>query len=343
MILQSECKYIFITGNSRSGTTMMSRILGNSEKVFAFHEIHFFGNIIGGGKEFEKISRESAIELFAILISAERDGVFKRRNPSKYLNEAHFFFSEIKEITFTNIEIYKLFLNYITGINQKKIPCEQTPYYVFYVEEILRYFPSARFINLIRDPRDILLSQKRRWKRRYLGAGYVPFRETIRTWINYHPVTISKLWNASLASSLRFNNETFLNIYFEDLIIQPEKTMHTVCRFLNITFQDKMLNIPVVGSSSESDIDVLSGIDKAKLSRWKNGGLNETEIWICQKITKYYIQSNGYQLTLCKPNIALLLFYCLIFPVKLFMAFILNLHRFKNLRSLVKRRIKLKS
>lgn len=33
---------IFIVGNSRSGTTMMGRILGNHTDVFTFHELHFF-------------------------------------------------------------------------------------------------------------------------------------------------------------------------------------------------------------------------------------------------------------------------------------------------------------
>ncbi|MFI5135892.1 MAG: sulfotransferase, partial [Chitinophagales bacterium] len=34
--------FIFVVGNSRSGTKMMGRILGNHEKVHAFPEMHFF-------------------------------------------------------------------------------------------------------------------------------------------------------------------------------------------------------------------------------------------------------------------------------------------------------------
>lgn len=91
-MLQSDPEYIFITGNSRSGTTMMSRILGISKEVFAFHEIHFFGNIIGAGKEFELITKNNAIDLFAKLISAERDGVFKKETRVNTLMKPNYFF-----------------------------------------------------------------------------------------------------------------------------------------------------------------------------------------------------------------------------------------------------------
>jgi len=39
-------KKIFIVGNSRSGTTMLARILGNHDNVFTFHEIHFFEQLV---------------------------------------------------------------------------------------------------------------------------------------------------------------------------------------------------------------------------------------------------------------------------------------------------------
>ena len=39
---QTNFPMIFIVGNSRSGTTMMGRILGNNPNVFTFHELHFF-------------------------------------------------------------------------------------------------------------------------------------------------------------------------------------------------------------------------------------------------------------------------------------------------------------
>ena len=39
-------KIIFVIGNSRSGTTMLSRILNNHTKIRSFNELHFFNDII---------------------------------------------------------------------------------------------------------------------------------------------------------------------------------------------------------------------------------------------------------------------------------------------------------
>ena len=41
----SKTKQIFIVGSSRSGTTMMGRVLGNHPSVFTFKELHFFGTL----------------------------------------------------------------------------------------------------------------------------------------------------------------------------------------------------------------------------------------------------------------------------------------------------------
>ena len=43
----SSAKQIFIVGSSRSGTTMMGRIINNNEDVFTFNELHFFSRISG--------------------------------------------------------------------------------------------------------------------------------------------------------------------------------------------------------------------------------------------------------------------------------------------------------
>ena len=90
------------------------------------------------------------------------------------------------------MDIYKLFLNTITKENKAFISCEQTPKNLYYIEEILKYFPDAFIINLVRDQRDVLLSQKNKWRRKFLGANQIPFFEALRSYINYHPILIAK-------------------------------------------------------------------------------------------------------------------------------------------------------
>ena len=211
---------------------------------------------------------------------------------------------------------------------------------MFYIKEILDRFPEAKVINMVRDPRDVLLSQKNKWKRRYFGASGIPFREAIRSYFNYHPITISKIWNTSIRHARKFKNHERLRIIkFEDLLLRPKNTIKELCLFLNINFDDEMLNIPNIGSSTNIDIDSIDGLDKSKIGKWKEGGLSISEIYICQKMCYKYINLYKYESRFFSmmPIFTIVSFFT--FPIKLIISFILNLHRIKNFKELIQKRI----
>ena len=106
----------------------------------------------------------------------------------------------------------------------------------------------------MRDPRAILLSQKNKWNRRNLGADYMTKKEAFRLRINYHPITLSKLWNAAINASNLFKNDVrLISVRFEDLLNQPEQTLQTICKHIEVDFDANMLNITQESSSIEKD------------------------------------------------------------------------------------------
>ena len=174
-------------------------------------------------------------------------GIFNQNNPQQ--------FDEISEKIIAKrdlyaLEIFKIFLSHVSSKNQCKISCDHTPRNVFYVQEILKNFPEAKIINLVRDPRDILLSQKKKWKRRYFGASEIPLKESIRSFFNYHPITISKIWNAAINTIKDNEDSRIKTIFFENFITNPEKIMKDICQFLEIGFDSNMLKVPNIGSST---------------------------------------------------------------------------------------------
>ena len=91
-------------------------------------------------------------------------------------------------------------------------------------------------------------------------------------------------------------------------------------------------------SSIEQDSKQI-GFKKERADNWKNGGLNKTEIWICQKMCchkfgKTTINQKKYSL------IFLLIYYTLSFPVKIILALTMNLNRMKNIAETLKKRMK---
>jgi len=332
---------IFITGNSRSGTTVMMRIMDNHSQIHAINEPHFFEKMWSKSDESKFIDSAKAELLLARLFSGQREGFFEKAEKHR-----HKFHVEIQALIgdlgkdYTRLDIFSRFLHYETGKNGKRLPCEKTPQNVFYIQEILENFPNARIINMVRDPRGVMLSQKRKWKRRQLGANFITRREVVRLRINYHPITISKLWNAALDAAKAFSSEKrVLDLKFEDLVKSPEETVKRLCKFLNLPFESGMLLVPHAGSSSVADQQNELGIRIAKPQSWIEKGLTRTEISVCQDICAEYMLRYGYQPIQVKSNVLELAGQYAFFPFKLGLALLINLNRMRNLADSLKRRL----
>ena len=337
----SKDRIIFVVGNSRSGTTLMGRILGNHDNVFTFNELHFFEQMWSRGDRVSLLSRSECLNTLSRLICAQRDGYFAQcsKRYSSYLDEAGAI-AGTAQTEIAPLEALRMFMTYEAARNGKSIPCEQTPRNVFYLKEILEFFPGARIVNMVRDPRDVLLSQKRRWKRPFLSGQKVPRSQAIRYWVNYHPITISKLWNSSVkAADSHAGDERVYTLRFEDLLDNPACHVERLCDFIGIRYDESMLQVPQIGSSSSYDDPETKGIDSEKTGFWRGGGLNSSELYISERITAAYMSKHGYERSVRSANPFGLIFYLVSFPFKLAAAFLLSLKRMKNIREAIKRRL----
>lgn len=315
---------------------MMGRILNNHSSIFTFKELHFFGQLWSSKDQSNILSASEGVRLLSRLFCIQEFGIFNQDNPQQFDKISE---KIILKRKLNALEIYKIFLAQISSKNQCKISCDQTPGNVFYFQEILNNFPEAKIINLVRDPRDVLLSQKNKWKRRYFGASGIPKKESIRSYFNYHPITISKIWNTAI-NAVKDNKDSRLKtIYFENFIKYPEKNMKDICQFLEVEFDSNMLKIPNIGSSNGVDDNNKIGIDKTKFGKWKYGGLSSSELYICQKMCSENMNDLGYECEIFKHPPILVIYSLITFPIKLFISFILNLKRIKNFKDLINKRI----
>jgi Sulfotransferase family len=105
---------------------------------------------------------------------------------------------------------------------------DKSPSYIDHVPTILRTYPKARFIHIIRDARDYALSIHKAWRKNMLRAA--------------------QRWNDGIAAArLDFvsNQALVLEIRYEDLLAQPEQTLHLCCEFLGVSFDPAMLKMQV--------------------------------------------------------------------------------------------------
>ena len=84
-----------------------------------------------------------------------------------------------------------------------------------------------------------------------------------------------------------------------------------------------MLLVPLVGSSTENELTSRLFLDKSKIFKWKKGGLNSSEIFLSQLISKEFMMKFNYQTAKFKSFPLLLIFYFLTLPIKLSLSLIL--------------------
>jgi len=331
---------IFVVGYSRSGTTMLGRMLGLHSKVHTFGELHFFEQLVGID-EFSKNepwTQEKALAVTEMLLTRSRDGFFAPHVQGKYKSDALKIMQTAKSLA--PKEIY---LSFLTSEAQRYggvIACEQTPRYLFVVNEILKTFPNARVINMIRDPRDVVISQKSKWKRRFLGGSGIPMREAIRAWCNFHPWLVSRLWLSSVNYSNSIEDARFMSVKFEDLLSDAKKEMNKICKFLDLEFENDMLYPPQIGSSSGLDSPKKSGVNKDRAGGWRKTGMASSDRLITEWSCKVQMNNLGYGDFLNDGRLSMrAVTLLLMVPIKAALAIPFNIRRFRGIFSSVKRRL----
>jgi hypothetical protein len=329
--MSDKAGMIFVVGNSRSGTTMLGRMLGRNSEVFSFPELHLFGPHISHGKEEIILSKEEISNAFCWLLDVSRNGFHYERNLSKYIDEATEIIRNTNTKDFTAWDVYRTYVLYETNRHDKLIPCEDLPGNIFKLEQILRRFKDAKIIHIVRDPRDVVLSQKNRHKRRRMGGHYVSKKEALRVWANYHPLVISRLWKNAVGGALKIQDPRILTIQFEELLSDPEQTLKNICTHLGLNFEEEMLKIPQVGSSVQKDDPSKLGVDAGRSGAWHKGGLNNSEIAICEMVNGDIMTQLNYPLSGKKLNVLANVGYSMLLPVKGILAILLNWNRTKGL------------
>lgn len=106
---------------------------------------------------------------------------------------------------------------------------DQTGLIERYADQVLGAYPDARMIHMLRDPRDRYAGSLQLWPSGKARAGGAAAR-----W----------LYTTGLAlRNLRKHSGRYLVVRFEDMILQTEQTLRTVCAFLDEDFDPRMLSM----------------------------------------------------------------------------------------------------
>lgn len=294
----TDCDLIFVAGASRSGTTMLCRLLGLHSKVFGLQETHFFGDLWDIDPSV-RVDVEQAIDSAAKLYARQRKEVWgDAPDESDYANAKRLIDALADR---SPASVFRAFAIDIATKNGKTIAVEQTPRNIYYAADILELYSHCRVIEVVRDPRAVLSSQRSRWKMRALGAKNVPWKEIIRTFANYHALTMGLLWKKAVLAGQRVAGKPrVMRVRYEDLVSDPDYYVRKICNFIGIGFELNMLNVPHIASSTRINNSASAGIAKDGVDRWMDD-LPRGDRAICEYVNFDVVNDLGYQVD--KPNL----------------------------------------
>jgi hypothetical protein len=134
---------------------------------------------------------------------------------------------------------------------------EKSPYNEFYADRIFQWWPEARCIHIVRDPRDNYVSYKRK------QPGWT-VRVFARNWLCST--------QAGLANRERYGNDRYRLIRFEDLLTKPEEVTHEITRFLDISWDEALLQPTRAGDAWRGNSmfdETFQDISTDPIDRWK--------------------------------------------------------------------------
>ncbi|MFX0197230.1 MAG: sulfotransferase [Candidatus Hodarchaeota archaeon] len=335
---------IFIVGNARSGTTLVSRILKNHPAIYILNETHFMEEFSRERKEFDLIKQHDLWKLINQMLTIQRKDYYRKAEYEEYPEDAKkiiSLFNQQPKSDFATLNC--IFFEYEAKRCGKVRAGDQTPGHIFFVHELLEMYPNAKFIHMIRDPRAILFSQKRRWK--VALRWRLPKFEVMRTFLNYHPVTTSLIWKKAIEAGFKaqqnVSKKSMKTLFFERFVENPRRETQEICDFLQIGFFPDMLDVTVEMSSTAID-EGNKGVCKAVSERWANK-LSKTEIFVVENLAGNQMLKLGYNPQRLQPNLFKLILYFMIWPLQLATVFILNLNRLGNPINYISKRFFLKS
>lgn len=214
----------FILGRGRSGTTLISRILAEHPQVNVAPEGFFILSL--WPKYRSKIWTHRTIKNFCTDLFEENRIKTWQLN-YEALERELYDAAQNENLSYPRIcqLVYKV---YAAG-NGGPVAWvgDKNPHYALFVKDLLNIFPNAPVIYLTRDYRTNIQSYQ-----------HVPFDLQDTAALAYR----WKIYNEAILNVSQNNPTNFYSLPFESLLKNPEGALKKVCHFLNITFEQEMMN-----------------------------------------------------------------------------------------------------
>ena len=203
--------------------------------------------------------------------------------------------NQIKKSDRTLGAIARIFIDEITRFSGCERAAVKFPVDIGHLAELISWFPDCRVMHITRDPRAMAMSKSND-----------PYGTALR--ILEHPrlapiIRKLSIWRViaqyrqTACVHQRFQHLPNYKLFrYEDLLANPDQTLHEVCRFIDVPFDSELLH-PESGRH-EHQASSLTGkqqkaFDRSAAIRWQEV-ISPFDRWLVTTLTRKSMQILGY-------------------------------------------------
>jgi hypothetical protein len=267
----------FIVGCTRSGTTLISRILDSHSRLAVYHESHFYHVLRHDLHRYGDLQQLPNLRRFL----ADVREVLRRQEKMTVPNEDEFLKSLV-EPSFAGV--LATVLNLYAQQHGKIRGADKTPGHHTYLDEITEQLPDSHVIFLLRDPRDTVVAIREKFDISLKGA--------------------TALWNAAYLSYTKFSHRIHL-VRYEQLVRHPTESVQAICAYLGENYEPDMMRfferIPNQLARIKYNQDLLTPVSPSHIGRFRE--MSTDEIKRVEAACGIGMEGMGYEFSGAKPKI----------------------------------------
>ncbi len=269
---------LFIIGIARTGSKIYMSILNDFSDIDIVNELHYMAPRIvrkdaihALGLNKRNIAGEARVDdalkaMYAGTMAGDFWTVSGKRTDMTYRVtdiESQTLRKALLETEGTAKDVFRVLVDEHAKVAEKRRSGAKSPVDISCTHRLLEWFPDAKILHLIRDPRAIYTSMT---VRDVPGADKPGLRR-MYAMARRLPYLVSQVRSAMRLHEELKSSENYYISRFEDLMLRPETSLRGLCDFVGIEYRDEMNQVKRVDSSFARSSG--TGFDKTTVDRWK--------------------------------------------------------------------------
>jgi hypothetical protein len=276
----SSDRPVFVVGCPRSGTTMLALMLHAHPNIAMPPESRFLVATWRKRYRFGLMETDEQREALADLVTEPRSKVFDLGLDSDEMKK------KILDGPPTIGSAFGIVFREFAQLHGKARWGDKRPAYYQEVDVLLRLFPDAQIVHIVRDGRANVASLKR------------------MPWWRYDSVKTMAYWSLAeycmQRDKKRLPPDTFYAVRYESLVADPEGELRKLCDFLDEDFHEAMLEphrvTDVVPERKHWHENLKTTVNTSAVESWRKG-LEPWEVGLMETVLRHKLKRNGYEIS----------------------------------------------